>query len=538
MGFFLSGIKRELLPKDVRSIPIFDHPEDFAAALDPLWQRYKHQRMFGDIFRKAVLDAEKPGKKKRIIHHIITAPPQIGKSYSFSCPFPLWYLNQFPERSILYISHTYSLAEDNVWAARDQVLSNPDLFRFKLANRKKGKWFTDRGGFFAAFGTGSAIPGRRGNLILVDDVYASEEEAFSPKTLEKIEGWFDTSVMSRMQETTLIFIICTWWQEKDLIGHLIEKSKNPEAEQFQIWRFPALSDEETIPYDAMKRKEIGVSVCEERLSAEFFKRRRASVMPYHWLALWQCRPTSAIGRIFKEHHFKFFQEENDILHFFSLKETKSFPKFNCVFFQVTDTNLKDKKQNDLHSTMTLGITPDNDLFIYDIHARHSKGVESYSIIKAQRLKHSRIVDDKAESFIQANFVEDKQAGTIVIQQAEIEKEFVIYPLKAEKNKRLRAVPAYELCSIGCVYIKQGEIWTTPTLEKFYKFTGEEGGDDDEMDCLAYGAIVYRDRSSYGLDLDSNLDLYILPKSLDSEYEEDFEEDEDDWGLKEEKEENW
>jgi len=348
-----------------------------------------------------------------------------------------------------------------------------------------------------AAGKGTAIPGYPCNLGIVDDLYSSEEEAYSPRQLEKTEDWAETSLFTRAQSNTLWIIIMTRWNNNDIIGKLLKRMKeDPRAEKFRLYNFCALTEtEEDCKQDPLGRA-IGESVCPDRFSAEFYRRRKASISLFHWSALYKGMPESEQGQIFQNSWFQYFSEDADWLLFHSPnKPEKRVNKWLCTFFQVTDTNMKDANKTDHHVTMTLGLTPDNDLFVYDIHRKHVEGADTLREIKQQRLKHMH--GDK--SYILKNFVEDNQAGTIAIQQArKLEDGFLLTPIKAEKSKRTRAIPLQEMYLNFKVYHRSGVGFLKVFEDEILAFTGEEGGVDDQVDCLAYAAIIILNRAQYGL----------------------------------------
>lgn len=479
------------------------HPESFANELVPKWSRYKHQRLFGDIVFNAVNQAERD--PEHIEHVIITATPQIGKSFFFGTPVPAWYLNRFPHRSIIYASHTYSLAEKFTWKTREFVQRNAHRLSFNLnsSQKEKGMWYTDKGGFMMAAGKGTAIPGYPANLEIVDDLYSSEEEAYSPRELEKVEDWWETSLSTRMQTGTLQIVIMTRWNKNDIIGKLLRRMKeDPNAEKYRLYNFCALTETaDDCARDPLKRG-IGESVCDGRFSAEFYKRRKASISLFHWNALYKGDPDDEQGKMFVDSWFQYYTHDGDWLVFYPVnKPEKRFNKWTCLFFQVTDTNMKDAQKNDHHVTMTLGLTPENDLFVYDVHRKHIEGADTLREIKQQRLKHMH----GPNSYILKNFVEDNQAGTIAIQQArKLEDGFLLTPIKAEKSKKVRAIPVQELYMNFKVYHPSGVSFLKVLEDEIKAFTGEEGGEDDQMDCLAYAGIVLLNRGQYGLTTGNSL----------------------------------
>lgn len=473
------------------------HPTDFAANTVPNWKTYAHQQMFGDIFKEAVEEAE--ADPLNITHRIITCPPQIGKSYFFSCPAPLWYLNKYPDRSVLYLSHTYSLSEDFVWQSRDVASLNQDYLNVQIntSSRAKGKWHTTKGGFMMGAGKGTAIPGRPGHLVIVDDLYSSEEEAYSRRQLEKIERWWDTSVVSRKQKWTLIIFIITRWNKNDLIGTLLKRmEKSQKASKYKLYNFPALTTEQNYKTDPLGRQP-GQSICEDRFPASYYESLRDSINPFHFEALWQGNPSDDRGKVFKRSYFQYCQERDRKLYFTPLKgEPFCIDHTSLTFFQVTDTNLKDGEKNDHHVTMTLALSQDGILIIYDVFREKCQGEETLAKIQQQRDKHSYL----HECYIVKNFVEDKGAGTVAIQQAEKRADkFLLTPLKAVKSKRERAIPLMELYQAFKVFHLSGSSWLKEFEDEMILFSGEPDGVDDQVDCATYAGMIAMNKEDYGID---------------------------------------
>ncbi len=503
-GFSYEAIIKEANEKFGQDLNWTLHPEEFANKLIPKWKRYKHQRMYGDIIKEAVDRAE--ADPDNIEHPIITAPPQTGKSFLIGKAVAPWYLNMFPERSVLYISHTHSLSEDYTWAARDFCLYNEEHLTFGVNQhtKKKSRWYTTEGGFMMCAGKGTAIPGRSGWLVIIDDLYSSEEEAYNPRQLEKVVKWFDTSVFSRMQQQTLFIIIMTRWNQNDLIGTLLDRQeKSPDAIRFKLYNFPALTTEENYKDDPLGRK-VGESICPDRFTADQYRAKRASINPFHFEALWQGNPGSELGKMFGRKYFSYCKQDQ---HNFYLSDVRgelnwTIEKKRCIFFQVTDTNLKDGQHNDYHVTLTVAIGPNLELIFVDCYREHIEGADTFRVICEQRAKHSRTINGKSVSYIRKNFVEDMGAGTIAIQQSRKMKEgFELVPLKADKSKRIRGIPLQEQYQQFNVYHVVGGAWLSAFEDEIIAFTGEEGGKDDQEDCAAYAAIILLNRSEYGFGYD-------------------------------------
>jgi len=136
--------------------------------------------------------------------------------------------------------------------------------------------------------------------------------------------------------------------------------------------------------------------------------------------------------MFLNKHFQYYQTKGpDYLIFSTPTEQKTINRWTCQYFQVTDSTMKDEDRHDYHVTMTLGLTPQNDLFVVDVFREHIPGDETLRAIKQQRIKHSR---ENGKTYILRNFIEDKQSGTIAIQQArKLEDGFLLTELKRQNS---------------------------------------------------------------------------------------------------------
>ena len=212
----LLNLRKNYLADDVKNVHIYDNPFDFAVNMFYVFYEYYFQWVISQILAEAVFQAE--ADPDNIVHPIITATPQIGKSYLLSTPFLAWYLSLFPDRRILYATHTYSLAEKFTYRTLQFVRDNEDKLPYGLDpfSQTKGFWHTSKGGFVMAAGKNTAIPGYPNDLQVIDDLYASEQEAHSPRVLETVEDWWETSLSTRKQQHTLQVIIITRWSAAKL----------------------------------------------------------------------------------------------------------------------------------------------------------------------------------------------------------------------------------------------------------------------------------------------------------------------------------
>jgi len=87
--------------------------------------------------------------------------------------------------------------------------------------------------------------GRGAHDIMLDDLYASMEEAASPVIREKVRKWYSGTIYNRLEPDGAIVLINHRMHEDNLSGRLTEKMKSgdSDADQWTIIRLPALADD-------------------------------------------------------------------------------------------------------------------------------------------------------------------------------------------------------------------------------------------------------------------------------------------------------
>ena len=121
---------------------------------------------------------------------MLLVPPRHGKSELASRRFPAFYLGHHPDRHFLSVSATADLAADFGRDVRNLISSAEygSLFKTMLAadSHAKGKWHTSAGGVYYSIGIGGVVLGRGAHVILIDDPFASMDEALSEATRKKV----------------------------------------------------------------------------------------------------------------------------------------------------------------------------------------------------------------------------------------------------------------------------------------------------------------------------------------------------------------
>ena len=163
-----------------------------------------------------------------------------------------------------------------------------------------------------------------GNCLIIDDPIKNQEEADSILVRDKLWDWYQSTAYTRLAPGGGVLVIETWWNDDDLAGRLQQAmSAEDEADQFEIIRYPALSEhweyrneltQEILRLDAeiaaldphqtlLRPKDFCLH--EERYPTEALKRIRANLQPRIWSALYQQNPVPDEGMYFKKEYFRY-----------------------------------------------------------------------------------------------------------------------------------------------------------------------------------------------------------------------------------------
>lgn len=179
------------------------------------------------------------GKLKRLI---INVPPRSLKSICASVAFPAWVLGRHPAKRIICASYGQDLSQK---LARDtQSIMTSDWYRDAFDTRLLGARApaadfetTLRGGRMAT-SVGGVLTGRGGDILIIDDP-VKPDEALSESQRSTVNGWFDNTLYSRMnnKSTGAIVIIMQRLHLDDLVGHVLPK------EDWELVSLPAIAVE-------------------------------------------------------------------------------------------------------------------------------------------------------------------------------------------------------------------------------------------------------------------------------------------------------
>ena len=143
----------------------------------------------------------------------------------------------------------------------------------------------ERGGIYYAIGIGGAVLGRGANILLIDDPFATMEDAQSETQRKRVWDWYQGTAYNRLMPNGAIVMIGHRMHDADLQGRLLAEQAAG-GDRWEVVELPAILDE-------------GVALWPEWYPLEELKRRKRNMAPRFWSALYQQKPVPDEGDYFK-----------------------------------------------------------------------------------------------------------------------------------------------------------------------------------------------------------------------------------------------
>jgi hypothetical protein len=210
---------------------------------------------------------------------LVVWPPRHGKSQFISRYFPAWYLGRYPDRRVILCGYGDNFASEWGRKVRDLLQEyGPDWFGVAVRRDSAAadRWNIDgHEGGMVAVGVGGAIMGKGADLLVLDDVVKSFEEANSEVYRQKTWDWYISTAFTRLEPGGSVLLIMTRWHHDDIAGRLLAQTEMG-LDSWEMIRIPALSEtrsvwaELTIPM--VKAAELGLHDGDRFSSAdEYFR---------------------------------------------------------------------------------------------------------------------------------------------------------------------------------------------------------------------------------------------------------------------------
>ena len=293
------------------------------------------------------------GERPRLL---LTVPPRHGKSQVASRSYPAWYLGHHPDQEVMIVSYSAELANSFSYDARDIVLRDWYQQAFpamRLEHDRKGitRWRTSRGGGLNPCGIGSSLTGSGCSLLILDDLFKSEQQAHSAAHRQMVHDRYRSSIYTRLAPFSGVIFLSTRWHDDDLAGRLIQASDDGTGDKWEVVSYPAIA----IKDEEHRRK--GEALHPDRFPVEALRQIEKVSGPSEWASLYQQDPLPEGGEFLQRAWIKWY-EPMDI-------KSRDWTWDHVVI--SVDSSYKTKVTNDRTATQIWG-KKGGDLYLIDAWA--------------------------------------------------------------------------------------------------------------------------------------------------------------------------
>ena len=421
--------------------------------------------------------------KKEIKRLMVFIPPRHGKSELVSRRLPAFIFGQNPNAKIIGTSYSGELASSmtvDVQRIIDsptyhELFPNTTLFgsEFQKEVPKNSRYartsskfeIVGYDGAYMSAGVNGSITGFGADYAIVDDPFKNRKDAESKTYRDSVFNWFTSTLYTRLEKDACILITLTRWHEDDLAGRLLELAeKDPNADQWEVIRYPALYDANIRYIDETDPRQHGQALWNEKYNYERLMTIKSTIGSYEWNALYQQTPSSPTGSIFKRNWFKYYEQRPS--------------KFDEVL-QSWDLTFKDTSDADFVVGQVWGRIGADKYLLDQVRARMNFTQTIQAIVQLSAKwpqARAKLIEDKANGPAVISTLQRKISGLIPVEP------------KGSKIERAYAVsPQFES---GNVYIPSNAPFTHDYVEELVDFPN--GKNDDQVDTTTQ-ALLRLDR---------------------------------------------
>lgn len=426
------------------------------------------------------LQALKHGQIRKLL---VNMPFRMLKSSIISQAFQAWDWIENPARQYLTASYAKDVATRDAVDTR-RIIESPlyqacygERFRMTTDQNVKTRYENDRRGTRIITSTDAAGTGFGGDIRIVDDP-VSAKEADSPLALKASIEWWKGTMATRANDPGDIraVVVHQRMNTEDLTGYLLESEKGWEHLVLPFRYDPALVKTTSLGFVDPRTTE-GELIHPARVPEAAAQDMEATLGKYHTSAQLQQNPEPRGGIIFKRDDWRYWEVLPHI------RETVV--SVDCTF--------KNLQTSDHVAIQAWGNAGAND---YLLPGRVKERMGFSATVKAIR---DQVAFQKSQGRdVVAVLIEDKANGSAVIETLKTEIPGVV-AIQPEGGKAARAYAMQPSCEAGNVWLPSSKV--DPTIEGFVgtcsRFTGAEGGDDDEVDSMTQYINWRRQRNNVG-----------------------------------------
>jgi predicted phage terminase large subunit-like protein len=406
------------------------------------------------------LEACRKGLARRLI---VNLPPRSLKSHAVTVAFIAWLLGHDPASQIICASYGQDLADKHARDCRTLVGSGfyRNLFpatRLLAEKQSVNEFMTTQKGFRMSTSVGGVLTGRGADFIIIDDPL-KPDDALSETKRESANGWFDNTLLSRLnnKEKGVIIIVMQRLHQDDLVGHVMSQG------QWEVVNFPAIAEDDEshrIDYPwgtRIYRRAAGEVLQPERESAATLKTIRSTIGEYNFQSQYQQNPMPQGGAIIRTEWLKYYQQHE-------------LPSRFAYKLQSWDTANKSGELNDFSVCTTWAATLDR-YYLLSVTRKRLDYPKLKQEVKDQALRHK-------PSII---LIEDKASGTQLIQDLKAGGIFGVRPYlpPTGSDKAMRLYGQSAEFESGSVRLPASAPWLDEYRRELTTFPG--GKYDDQVD---------------------------------------------------------
>ncbi len=434
---------------------------------------------------------------------MLFVPPRHGKSITCSQNFPAWAFGKYPELEFISTSYAETLQID--FSKKIQAMIRSEEYkvlfpgvvipknheavsRWQLATLDGRGIPKLTGGGLLAAGVGGPLTGRGGHIGLVDDPIKNAEEADSELIRNAIKNWYSSTFYTRMAPGGGILIIQTRWHDDDLSGWLMhemaEAVKNAEddedwpidVDKWEVISYPAIATEDE------KWRKKGEALHPERYSLNALLKKRRTMIPRHWSALYQQNPVTEEGAYFTNEMIRYYSpEQRPALH-------------DMDIYCAGDLAISKAETADYTVFEVVGLDINNNIWVLDVRrGRWNTDEITDQIIDIHLTWHPvrfGLEKDKIAMAITGELERKCREYEVDHQPRPVRDLFVEELHIGGRDKRLRARPIQGRMARGEVHVPRGALWVDNWVNEHLRF--DMGRWDDCVDANGWIGQMLKD----------------------------------------------
>lgn len=276
----------------------------------------RHLDCFCEHLQACVPDKE---GKYQISNLLVNCPPGSTKSITFCVMFPVWAWIKQPNLQFLTASSDLKVSVRDADQSRKLIESDwhrnifGKIYQLSQSQNVKNWYKNNKNGHRLTVSVGSAIVGKKGDVLIVDDPNDTNKVQ-SEADRQKAIGWHDTAFWNRVNhfKKCCRMYIGQRTHDNDLFGHLLDKFKKSNIDYQHITlpeEFDSKRNWVTVLGWSDWRKEEGEFLRPERFSQEQKREAIAFNGARHYQTQHNQNPLPDDGSVFKRANFRYYTRE-------------------------------------------------------------------------------------------------------------------------------------------------------------------------------------------------------------------------------------